>query len=242
MNLVNNLLFVALPYVAIVVFFVGVIYRYRSQGFTYSSLSSQFLEGRGMRLPVLLFHWGLLAIFLLHLLIFLFPSAVVAWNSNPTRLLIHETLAFTFGLCALLGMVGLLLRRFAYPRLQPVTSPMDIVIELLLVAQILLGLWTALGYRWGSTWFATDLTPYLLSIVKGNPRVDVVSDMPTVIKLHVVGAFVILGLVPFTRLVHFLVAPLHYTWRSYQQVIWYWDRSRVRAAETPWTTHPPRNN
>ncbi len=242
MNLLNNLLFVALPYVAIVVFFVGIIYRYRTKGFTYSSLSSQFLEGRGMRLPVLLFHWGLLAIILLHLLIVLFPSAVVAWNSNPMRLLLHEILAFAFGLCALLGMVGLLIRRFTYPRLQPVTSRMDIAIELLLLTQILLGLWTALGYRWGSTWFAADLSPYLLSIVRGNPRIDVVSNMPTVIKLHVVGAFVILGLVPFTRLVHFLVAPLHYTWRSYQQVIWYWDRSRVRASQTAWTTNPPKNN
>lgn len=227
---------------AIVVFLVGVVDRYRTRGFTYSSLSSQFLEGRGMRRPVLLFHWGLLAVFLLHLLIFLFPSAVVAWNSSPTRRLIHETLAFTFGICALLGMIGPLIRRFTYPRLQPVTRPMDVVIELLRAAQILLGLGTALGYRWGSTWFATDLSPYLLSIVKGSPRIDVVSDMPTVIKLHVVGAFVILGLVPFTRLVHFLVAPLHYTWRSYQQVIWYWDRSRVRAAQTAWTTHPPKNN
>lgn len=242
MNLVNNLLFVALPYVAIVVFLVGVVYRYRAKGFTYSSLSSQFLEGRGMRLPVLLFHWGLLAVFVLHLLMFLFPSAVVAWNSSPTRLLVHETLAFAFGICALLGMVGLLVRRFAYPRLQTVTSRMDVAIELLLIAQILLGLWTALGYRWGSTWFASDLSPYLLSIFKGNPRIEAVSDMPTVIKLHVVGAFVILGLFPFTRLVHLLVAPLHYTWRSYQQVVWYWDRSRVRAAQTAWTTNPPRNN
>lgn len=66
--------------------------------------------------------------------------------------------------------------------------------------------------------------------------------MPTVIKLHVVGTFVILALVPFTRLVHFLVAPLHYTWRSYQQVVWHWGRSRVRAARAAWTTNPPRNN
>ncbi len=242
MNLVNNLLFVALPYVAIVVFLVGVIYRYRSRGFTYSSLSSQFVEDRGIRLPVLLFHVGVLAVFVLHLAMFLLPSAVIAWNSNPTRLLIHESLAVAFGICAFVGLIGLLIRRFMFPRLQVVTSRMDVVIELLLIGQFLLGLWTALGYRWGSTWFASDLSPYLLSIFTGSPSIEAVSNMPTVIRLHVVGAFLILALFPFTRLVHFLVAPLHYTWRRYQQVIWYWDRTRVRAPQTAWTTNPPRNN
>jgi nitrate reductase gamma subunit len=113
---------------------------------------------------------------------------------------------------------------------------------LLLIAQFFLGLWIALGYRWGSSWFASDLSPYLWSIVKLDPRIEAIGAMPTVIKLHVAGAFVILGMVPFTRLVHFLVAPFHYTWRGYQQVIWYWDRRGVRAAATAWTTTRPRNN
>ena len=242
MNLLNNFLFVALPYVAVALFLAGAIYRYRAKGFSYSALSSQFLEGRGVHLPALLFHWGILAVFALHLLAFCFPSAVVAWNSDPVRLLIHETLAFAFGLCVFIGMVGLLARRVLYPRLEAVTSRMDVVIELLLIAQFFLGLWTALGYRWGSSWFASDLSPYLWSILQLNPRIEAVSALPLVIKLHVVGAFVILGMVPFTRLVHFLVAPFHYTWRGYQQVIWYWDRKQVRAEEAAWTTTPPRNN
>ena len=40
-------------------------------------------------------------------------------------------------------------------------------------------------------------------------------------------------MVPFTRLVHFLVAPFHYIERPYQRVIWNWDRRRVRSAEDP---------
>ena len=46
MNALNTFLFVAFPYAAIVVFVVGVVYRYRQKGFTVSSLSSQFLEGK----------------------------------------------------------------------------------------------------------------------------------------------------------------------------------------------------
>lgn len=242
MGLLDNFLFVALPYVAIAIFLVGAIYRYRTNGFTYSALSSQFLEQRGVRLASLLFHWGILALLALHTLAFLFPSAIMAWNGDPTRLVIGEVLAFTFGLCVFIGMIALLGRRILYPRLGAVTSRMDLVIELLLIAQIFLGLWIALDYRWGSSWFAADLSPYLWSILVLHPRIEAVSALPLVIRLHIVGAFVILGMFPFTRLVHFLVAPFHYAWRDYQQVIWYWDRKGVRAAHTVWTTNPPRNN
>ena len=242
MNLLNNLLFVALPYVAIVVFLVGSIYRYRARGFTYSSLSAQFLEGGSAYLPAMLFHWGILIVFLGHLIVFLFPDLTLAWHANTTRLIADELVILTFGLGAAIGLALLFIRRLTRARIQVVTSRMDIAIVLLLLAQIVLGLWVALGYRWGYYWFAIDLTPYLWSILKLSPQIDAVSAMPTVIKLHVAGAFVILGMIPFTRLVHFLVAPFHYIWRDYQQVVWYWDRKRVRAAATPWTTTRPKNN
>ena len=242
MNLLNNFLFIALPYVAIVVFLVGAIHRYQATGFKYTSMSSQFLEGRGVFAFAMLFHVSILMLFLGHLFIFLFPAAVLAWNGNPARLIAHEVVAFMFGLSVLIGLAGLFIRRIFYPRLQVVTSRMDIVIELLLLAQIVFGLWVALGYRWGSSWFASDLSPYLWSILKLNPQIEAVSAMPLVIKAHVVGAFVILGMIPFTRLVHFLVAPFHYVWRPYQQVVWYWDRKLIRNPKTAWSEARPRSN
>ena len=242
MSMLNNFLFIALPYIAIVVFLVGAIYRYRATGFTYSSLSSQFLEGGGVYLFAVLFHWGILIVFLGHLIAFLFPEATLAWHSSAMRLIGDEIVFLAFGLAVLIGLAGLFLRRISQPRVRVVTSRMDIVIELLLLAQIVFGLWIALGYRWGYYWFASDMSPYLWSVVKLNPQIDAVTALPWVIKTHIVGAFIILGMIPFTRLVHFLVAPFHYTWRDYQQVIWYWDRKRVRAPATAWTTTPPRNN
>jgi nitrate reductase gamma subunit len=119
---------------------------------------------------------------------------------------------------------------------------MDIAIELLLLSQIVLGCWIALGYRWGSSWFAADLSPYLWSIFALDPQIEAVSAMPWVIKLHIVGAFTIVLLIPFTRLAHFLVAPVHYLWRPYQVVMWYWDRKRIRRPEAPWQVTRPYNN
>ena len=242
MNLINNVLFIALPYVAIAVFCVGAIHRYRATGFKYSSLSSQFLEGGGIYIFAVLFHWGILIVFLGHLIAFLFPEATLAWHSSAVRLVADEIVIFTFGLSVLIGLAALFIRRLSRPRIWVVTSRMDLVIELVLLAQIVFGLWIALGYRWGYYWFASDMSPYLWSIVKFNPQIDAVSAMPWVIKTHIIVAFTILGLIPFTRLVHFLVAPFHYTWRNYQQVIWYWDRKRVRDPATAWTTTRPRNN
>ena len=119
------------------------------------------------------------------------------------------------------------------------TTRTDIAIELLLLAQVVLGCWIALGYRWGSSWFAADLTPYLRSLGTLTPETAAVFALPWVIKLHIVGAFAILLLVPFTRLVHFIVAPLHYVVRPYQQVIWNWNRKAIRDPDTPWSEARP---
>lgn len=242
MNLFNNFLFIALPYIAIVTFVVGSVWRYRATGFKVSSLSSQFLEGRKLYFGSMAFHFGILAVFMGHLVTFLFPAATLAWNSSPVRLIALEVLAFTFGLSVLIGLIGLLLRRISTPRVRVVTSRMDLGIEFLILAQVVLGCWIALGYRWGASWFASDLSPYLWSIVKLRPQIEAISAMPPVIKAHVVGAFVIIGMIPFTRLVHFLVAPFHYIVRPYQLVMWTWNRKRVRDPETVWSVHRPKNN
>lgn len=242
MNLLNNFLFIALPYVAIFTFVIGSIQRYKKSGFKFSSLSSQFLEGNRLFFGSMLFHWGILTVFMGHLLTFLFPEATLVWNSNPIRLIVLEALAFIFGLSVLVGLVGLLVRRITNPRIQVVTSRTDIVLEILLIVQVILGCWIALGYRWGSSWFASDLTPYLWSILKLNPQTEAVNALPFVIKAHIVGAFIVIGIIPYTRLVHFLVAPFSYIWRPYQKVLWYWNRRQVRNPRTAWTMHRPKNN
>ncbi len=237
----NNFLFIALPYIAIVTFLVGSIQRYRATGFKVSSLSSQFLEGKKLYFGSMAFHWGILVVFTGHVVTALFPTATLMWNSSPVRLIVLEVMAFSFGVSALIGLIGLFLRRLSHPRIQVVTSLMDLAIEILILLQVVMGCWIALGYRWGSSWFASDLSPYLWSLAKLNPQIDAVSAMPPVIQAHIAGAFVILGMIPFTRLVHFLVAPFHYIWRPTQLVMWTWDRHRVRDPNTQWTKHRPTN-
>ena len=242
MNALNVLLFVVFPYAAVIVFVVGVAYRYRREGFTVSSLSSQFLEGKRLFWGSVPFHLGILVVFVGHLTAFLLPETTIAWNSVPVRLIVLEVTAFAFGLTVLAGLVSLMYRRLTNPRIRAVTSKTDIAIELLLLAQVVLGCWIALGFRWGSSWFAADLSPYLWSLVTLSPETDAVFALPWVIKLHIVGAFAIVFMVPFTRLVHFVVAPLHYIARPYQQVIWNWDRKTIRDPNAAWTRTRPTND
>jgi len=242
MTSLDYFFFSAYPYIAIIVFLVGTTYRYRETGFKVSSLSAQFLEGKQGFWGTVPFHFGILMVFLGHMAAFLMPGSVLAWNSDPVRLITHEGLSFTFAVALAVGLVALIIRRMTHPRLKVVTTRMDYFVEFVLLAQVLLGCWIALGYRWGSSWFAADLSPYLWSILKLSPQTDAVVAMPTVIKAHIVGAFSILLIFPFTRLVHIVVAPFHYLWRPYQVVIWYWDKKRVRDANTEWSKARPRNN
>ncbi|MFQ5569601.1 MAG: respiratory nitrate reductase subunit gamma [Rhodothermales bacterium] len=242
MSALDNFLFIGLPYIALVVFLVGTIYRYRATSFKYSSLSSGFLEKRTLFWGSMPFHWGILFLFVGHLIAFVIPSGVLAWNSQPVRLLILEVAAFIFGLSVLWGLIMLTIRRFSSPRIRSVTNYMDIAIVGLIIAQTVLGLWIALEFRWGSTWFAATLTPYLRSIFTLQPEIAAVSAMPWIIKLHIVGAYLIVLLIPFSRLVHLLVAPFHYLWRPYQRVIWNWGKRDVRDPKTGWSTTKPRNN
>ena len=58
----NPLLFGVLPYVSVIVFILMTIIRYRSRTFSYSSLSSQFLENRLHFWAVVPFHYGILTV------------------------------------------------------------------------------------------------------------------------------------------------------------------------------------
>lgn len=216
----NTLLFIVLPYMALVLLILGSVYRYKYSGFKVSSLSSQFLEGKNLFYGSVPFHWGLVFLFFGHLIAFLFPRSVIAWNGLPLRLFILELSAMAFAFLSLSGLLMLIIRRLGTPRLWYVTNKMDIVVYVLLLTQIISGIWLAFEYRWGSSWFASVLSPYLKSIFLFNPDITAVSALPALIKVHIISAFVIVGIIPFTRFMHFLVMPLAYIWRRYQLVIW----------------------
>jgi len=162
----DMLLFGGLPYVALVVFMIGTIYRY-GHGFKYSSLSSQILETEKLFSASLSFHIGIIMIFLGHLLGFFFPSIFSSLGGGTLVLL--ETLGVVFGVLAIIGLVLLFVRRHTNDRIKVVTNKMDTLIEALLIVQFIIGVWIAIGSKWGLAWFASDMVPYLYSIFTFHP-------------------------------------------------------------------------
>lgn len=213
-------LFAVFPYVAVALAVLVSFYRYFSDRFSFSSLSSQFLENRALFRGSVSWHYGILVILFGHLIGFLIPRSVLAWNGVPWRLYVLEASALMFGILTLWGLVTLIIRRFSNARIRVVTSTMDVVLLVVLLAQVVAGVWTAIFYRWGSSWFAGFAVPYLWSILKLSPDISLVNNLPFMVKLHIIGAYVMVGLIPFTRLVHLLTFPITYLWRPYQVVIW----------------------
>ncbi|MAE28450.1 MAG: respiratory nitrate reductase subunit gamma [Planctomycetota bacterium] len=225
------LLFVVLPYLALGTFFLVTIQRYRQRTFSYSSLSSQFLENKQHFWGSVPFHYGLLFVLGLHLAGLFIPNAILSWNAEPARLFITEITGLAMAVVALVGVVNVIVRRFNFSKARRVTTTSDWVIYLLLVVQIGSGIYVAIYQGWGSSWFATNAVPWLWSLFSLQPDVSYIASMPLSVKVHVVNAFLLIGFFPFTRLVHVLVVPNHYLWRRTQVVLWNRDRRRIRQAK-----------
>ncbi len=165
---------------------------------------------------------------------FFTPKLLQSLVSNQTIMYTFETLGLTAAFFALFGLIVLFLRRLRNSRIQAVTSNMDLVILSLLMLQIILGILTAVLYKWGSSWSPGIVGPYIHSIFSFEPDLSYVKDLPFVIKSHIVVAWLIILLVPFTRLVHMFSLPLAYLTRLPQVVIWSFRRQReaVVLAET----------
>jgi nitrate reductase gamma subunit len=224
MNYLDLFLFSAVPYIAAVVFLLMTIYRYRSEAFSYSSLSTQFLENKYHFWGMVPFHYGILAVFVLHMACFAIPDAVLSWNAAPIRLYALEITGLALAVLALVGIVNISLRHMVSRRARVVANWSDWLLFTVLIIQIVSGIAIAVVYPWGSSWFASTLSPYLWSLVVFKPDLSLVAPLPLLVKFHIVSAFGLILLFPFTRLVHVLVMPNPYLWRKTQVVRWNWNR------------------
>lgn len=213
-------LFVVFPYLATATFVFASLRRYLGEPWTFTSRSSQFLENERQFWGAVPFHHGLLGVLLIHLAAVAAPDALLRWNGVPWRLYLLEATGFALGLLALVGLLVLVFRRLSSPVLRVVTTGKDWAVVALLLTQVALGVLIAATLPWGSSWFASSLTPYLRSLAVFDPEPAYAASLPWAVKAHVLGFFLLLLASPFTRLVHALVPPLPYLWRRPQVVRW----------------------
>jgi nitrate reductase gamma subunit len=226
----ESLILLGLPYAAMLLFVVGIVWRTRSARFSISSLSSQMLESRLVPWGTVPFHLGIVVLFLAHLIPFLAPSVWQSVVATRAGLLTVEAIGIGSAILCLAGLMLLFARRVTSPAVQSVTTVMDLVVLGILLAQIAVGLGVAVLHRWGAVWSLGTTTPYLWSLVTLRPDASFVAGMPPLMKLHLAGAWIVLALAPFTRLIHMFSLPLQYLGRPPQKVVWANPR-RERALE-----------
>lgn len=216
----DELLFVAIPYAAVLIAAVMTVYRYRNNRFSYSSMSSQLLENSVLSWASVAWHYAILLILAVHVLAALFPGAWAALLGGQFRLYVIEITGMGLALLAIIGMGLFIVRRLVNPRVRVVTTRGDWVLLVALLAQVILGFVTAFAYRWGGLWYLHTAAPWLESLVRLSPDTAAVAALPWLVKLHFVGGFAIIALIPFTRLIHVLTIPIEYLWRPYRVVVW----------------------
>ncbi len=226
----NNVLFVALPYVAWTLAILGGLSRYVTNRFSYSSLSSELLENRKLFWGSVAWHYGIISILLAHLALALFPAAADKLLGDPSRRVVLEVVGMALGLCALFGLLALIVRRMPRRSLpRAVTSPMDWILLAVLLLQVASGVSIALFQRWGSMWYTSTAVPWFWSIATLRPDPSAVAVLPGLVRFHFATGFIVILLFPFTRLVHLVSVPLTYLWRPYQVVVW----NRPRPPRAP---------
>jgi len=223
------LLFVVCPYLAIALALGVGIYRAVRDKVAFSSYSSQFLEKQLLYRGSASWHYGILIVLAAHGVALVFPRFWRLLGGSPVQLWGLELSGLSLALLSLVGLAVLIVRRLAVARVRRATSIMDWVLETALFLEVGLGFLVALSYRWGSQWYLATAVPWILSILTFRPDSSYIASLPWLAKLHFFGAFVLVALFPFGRLLHLATSRLSYLFRPYQVVIWQ-RRARRRGA------------
>ncbi|MDY0408258.1 respiratory nitrate reductase subunit gamma [Paracerasibacillus soli] len=222
MTKLDILLWIVLPYISLTIFVLGHIYRYNTDQFGWSAKSSQFLEQKRLRFGSTLFHYGIIFVFFGHVGGLLIPKAWFDAIGIGSEM--YHFGAIWFGsLAGLLVVVGgffLFLRRVSVKRVVRNSSPSDYVSLVLLGIVVLVGFTNTAGYNaTGGTFdYRVVIGPWIREILTLSPSAAMVNAMahaPIGFKLHVIFAFVLFAVWPFTRLVHVFSLPLKYLRRRF---------------------------
>ncbi len=223
------LVWIALPYLAIVTFGIGHVWRYRHDKFGWTTRSTQMLESGWLAWGSNLFHWGALAAIGGHVMGILIPASWTAavGITEAAYHLVSAGAGTVAGLVCGSGLVILVWRRLAFPRIRVTTTYVDLAVYALLVVIIGLGLIDTIWFNTihGGYDYRHTVADWFRGIFLLNPRPDLMATAPLVYQLHATSAWLLFALWPFSRLVHAWSLPFQYLGRPY---ILY--RSRYAAA------------
>lgn len=218
----NKLFFGVYPYIAIAVCLIGCWIRFDREQYTWKTGSSQMLSNDNMRIASNLFHVGILFILMGHVVGLLTPEAIYHhFISTQAKQILAMVSGGFFGILCLVGLLMLIKRRLNDPRVRATGNTSDIALLMLLLAQLVLGLLTILvstQHLDGSVMVLLATWAQSIVTLQADQAAAAIADVNIIYKLHVFLGLTLVLIVPFTRLVHVISAPIWYLMRPYQIV------------------------
>lgn len=214
----ETVVYVLLPYVAITIFVVGMIWRRRTDRYGWNARSTQLLESKTLRYGSVLFHLGVLAAIGGHVMGLLIPAS---WTSavGITDSMYHVVAVIggvSAGLAVIGGFVILTYRRIRFPRVRVTTTRMDVAVFGLLAFGIITGMLATLTNIGDSVHYRESVAPYFRQLFVLNPEPGLMTGehVSLIFQIHVTGVWFLYALWPFSRLVHAFSVPVGYPRRS----------------------------
>ncbi len=234
----STVLWVAFPYICLTSFVVGHVWRYRYDKFGWTTRSSQLYEHRLLEWGSPLFHFGILGVLAGHVIGLLVPESVTTALGIP-EWLYHDVAAIAgtaAGLSTVAGLALLLYRRRLTPAVFRVTTRMDKAMYLLLAAVIAVGTFNTIGINLLGPGhdYRLDVAVWFRSVFWLQPDASLMASAPPTFQLHALLSFALLGIWPFTRLVHVFSVPVGYLARPYVVYRSRGDRPGARPPRRGW--------
>jgi nitrate reductase gamma subunit len=213
--------FVALPYVAIVLFVGGTVYRaftgfrtiargrwaWSARGdLLWTARSTGFFGRASIGPAALALHWGLIILFVTHIVGLVGGAA--EW---PAWVAFFRWVGLFGGLLAVYGMAWALVRRASIPQLRAISRAEDFIVLVFLLVIAGLGLYhVTIQMAFGVSY---AVGPWLVGLFTLRPDASLLAGASVVMKLHIVIASVFFAYLPFTKLVHLFSFPFAYATR-----------------------------
>lgn len=215
----DNFFFIALPYIAIVMFFGGTLYRafgrrwvWSARGdFLWTTRSTGFFGRASIGPASLCFHWGIIILFLAHIAGFI---GGVYHLTDWVKF--FRWVGLFGGVLFFYGVLWAFIRRITNRQLRAMSQVEDYIILVLLLIIVGLGLYqAAIKLVFGVSFL---VGPWLASIFKLQPDVQLIAVTPLMNKLHILFALLFFIYFPFTKLAHVVSYPFQYFVRPYISV------------------------
>ncbi len=221
--MVDNFFFISLPYIAILLFVGGSVYRAFSGAKTefrgrlawsargdllWTTRSTGFFGRASIGPAVLCLHWGLIIVVVSHVVGFI--GGANGWTQWVD---VFRWAGMFGGLLLLYGVSWAFVRRLMSPQLRSMSTREDLVVLLFLIVIAGLGLYhSVIQVAFGVSY---AVGPWLEGLFTLRPDANLVAGVPWLTKIHMIVNFIFMAYFPFTKLVHVFSYPFAYITRPY---------------------------